>query len=1728
MATLAEHPAVVPQSINGVYEPDMDSFLNLDQFTYTSAEPSRAKAALPSQPSVAGTDFSGATDMRSASFASSSQSPIAFQAPSHQYDEHKQQTGLPPGGLAHAMTFNNHVNGMGFGAGNQGFAMNGDMFAGSQMKREDASLDFNTVPTRNPSDMDLESDNMGAVPGYFFSPNANKSQYIDPNALGGQEAPMGPSTQVGRMYPGMHQQQAAMAKAAQQQKQQEFIRQQQIQQHQRRMEEHAQQNGTPQPQAPRVPNPVVEERISRLLQQMRQNAMGSPDGSPSPSMPQMAKAKKEEQDMDEDERLLASEEGKKLSSKERRQLRNKVSARAFRSRRKEYIGQLESEVAARTNEAHNLRMQNRSLYEENNRLTDLAHMLLSSPQFSSFMDDMNANGGLPSSNQSQAQPQQQPQQPQPQHQQAIAQPHMQANVAKDPPSHAHQEFQMQQTPQVGMGMVPNQGMDVPAMGFNAGWNSGIEMNYGNTPVFAVTEVPQGPVLDAEVLSGKSSSFTGSFLPETSKNEVPALELPTMAEEQSDFGVENSEVEIDESDPAFALFVESPATNESSGEQFEGVSFEKVSAFELVVENESQNKVNRLACLCDSMEAAFQPPRLPYPHHHSQNNYIVYDPSSYKLSGFDPPSTPPTGAHPMKFHYQVVTTPTADTPGTTLVLHFPDKRYFFGQLSEGTQRACTERGVKLTSLTDIFISGRTEWANNGGLIGMILTQADGLISANTALENAAREKQANRAPDQTQPKKDTKHGEPYGVQDGQLVPQKGHLTIHGGRNITHTLATARRFVFRKGMPVYTREYDGESMAKQASAAVESGDPFEKPTFSDSNIKVWAMPVSPSPSREAKVPSRSRTQSPRKRSLDEFQERNAPEESLDQQTKDQLMRQSVVSDMFNSSWRMDALIETRLADVKMPAAMFIRNTETKQLEQYTGPAPGSTEPLPDIKVLVRQPWPGASVEKLPPTTRNEEALSYIVRSHDIRGKFDPKKAQELKVRKGPDFARLTKGDSVESEDGKTITPDMVLGPTRLGKGVAVIDLPAPEYVENLVNRPEWKSPAVMTEMGAFVWILGPGVGEHPKLREFVASMPHCKHTVSGTDYCPNYLALNSVAGSSIRLARLKGSGYSVPVHDNVTLPQPGTLTAGSNITKEAIKTSPFEPVDPGLIIDIEPKFEFNRTDVVPRLNAHDTVDRIPFAVEQRMSAIRKRVQKPQFKEKLESLRQGLPGGDAEIITLGTGSSSPSKYRNVSSTLVHVPGYGYYLLDCGECTLGQLKRVYEPEQLREVLQNLRMIWISHLHADHHLGTVSLIRAWYHENYGTGASPSQTVENDMAKILQEKRLAVVSEEMMIGWLEEYAAVENYGFDKLVPLSANPYFRDGKIQTQFTYHHCRGDGTYPGHEKDGSKPTSTPLRFDDNSSPLTALLRSATGLSDLLTTRVSHCRGAMAVALVFSNGFKISFSGDCRPSEGFATIGHGSTVMIHEATFQNDMAVSAIAKRHSTTAEALEVGRKMEARNILLTHFSQRYQKVAHIDQRPESGPSKRGPETVKVPAYQQQPDIPVDEAEDATPPSKDEIKIPTASLQSKPRVPTTAAFDYMRIRVRDFPIAEAFAPALEKLFEKLERASAEESTKNRQEKNEELQAQKVKKHGKHFAARKPVAAPAPAPANPEAMDVDKKESSPKKQTASIWSASESESGWNTSGSDSEGDRAVQRRHAARKQTGSPRRASPRNKSKQ
>ena len=51
------------------------------------------------------------------------------------------------------------------------------------------------------------------------------------------------------------------------------------------------------------------------------------------------------------------------------------------------------------------------------------------------------------------------------------------------------------------------------------------------------------------------------------------------------------------------------------------------------------------------------------------------------------------------------------------------------------------------------------------------------------------------------------------------------------------------------------------------------------------------------------------------------------------------------------------------------------------------------------------------------------------------------------------------------------------------------------------------------------------------------------------------------------------------------------------------------------------------------------------------------------------------DMEIVLLGTGSSQPSKYRNVTSIYINLFSKGSLLLDCGEGTLGQLKRRSKP---------------------------------------------------------------------------------------------------------------------------------------------------------------------------------------------------------------------------------------------------------------------------------------------------------------------------------------------------------------------------------------------------------------------------------------------------------------------
>ena len=94
----------------------------------------------------------------------------------------------------------------------------------------------------------------------------------------------------------------------------------------------------------------------------------------------------------------------------------------------------------------------------------------------------------------------------------------------------------------------------------------------------------------------------------------------------------------------------------------------------------------------------------------------------------------------------------------------------------------------------------------------------------------------------------------------------------------------------------------------------------------------------------------------------------------------------------------------------------------------------------------------------------------------------------------------------------------------------------------------------------------------------------------------------------------------------------------------------------------------------------------------------------------------------------------------------------------------------------------------------------------------------------------------------------------------------------------------------------------------------------------VKHCHLSYALVLTCLDGFKLSYSGDCRPSDLLISKSKDANVLIHEATFEAGMLEEAKSKAHSTTDEAINVGLEANVQHILLTHFSQRYPKMPQI----------------------------------------------------------------------------------------------------------------------------------------------------------------------------------------------------------
>jgi ribonuclease Z len=72
--------------------------------------------------------------------------------------------------------------------------------------------------------------------------------------------------------------------------------------------------------------------------------------------------------------------------------------------------------------------------------------------------------------------------------------------------------------------------------------------------------------------------------------------------------------------------------------------------------------------------------------------------------------------------------------------------------------------------------------------------------------------------------------------------------------------------------------------------------------------------------------------------------------------------------------------------------------------------------------------------------------------------------------------------------------------------------------------------------------------------------------------------------------------------------------------------------------------------------------------------------------------------------------------------------------------------------------------------------------------------------------------------------------------------------------------------------------------------------------------------------GRKIVYTGDTGPSEKIVKLAEGADLLIHEATFEDELKERALEDKHSTPSIAAETAKKAGVKRLVLTHISARY----------------------------------------------------------------------------------------------------------------------------------------------------------------------------------------------------------------
>jgi ribonuclease Z len=267
---------------------------------------------------------------------------------------------------------------------------------------------------------------------------------------------------------------------------------------------------------------------------------------------------------------------------------------------------------------------------------------------------------------------------------------------------------------------------------------------------------------------------------------------------------------------------------------------------------------------------------------------------------------------------------------------------------------------------------------------------------------------------------------------------------------------------------------------------------------------------------------------------------------------------------------------------------------------------------------------------------------------------------------------------------------------------------------------------------------------------------------------------------------------------------------------------------------------------------------------------------------------------VTFLGTSASRPTVGRNVSAVAIQREGVTL-LFDCGEGTQRQMMRYGTGFAVDH-------IFISHVHADHYLGVIGLLRTLSLQGrtetlhlYGPAGS-RKVLEIAIELGGNRMSFAVETRELSPGDAVDWDdfAVEAVAVRHGVP-AVGYALRERPRAGRFNVEAARALGIPEG--------------------PLFGRLHRG----ETIEWGGRRIEPAEVVGGA-RPGRLIVFTGDTRPADAIAERARGADLLIHDCTFGDEGVDRARETFHSTAREAAEIAARAGVKRLYLTHVSARY----------------------------------------------------------------------------------------------------------------------------------------------------------------------------------------------------------------